>query len=187
MLIDSPSVIYGTFQRCRHVKPDCGELLVLLNSILEAVSQQGSLLVEVPDQHIPAEWVKAVHEDTQRAIAYKQDKNQQVHDSLSPENQSLFALIRIGTRELQRLWAAESKMAVQSLGYVLHVIPPFLRTPEQFNPQSYMFCLRILTAHWHDLSIGMRKACCRVVGLELDAAQLLINTSGLAIDGKITN
>src|SRR5215510_16126061 len=120
MLIDSPSVMHGTFQRCRHAQPDCGELLALLNKILDVVNQQGKLLVEVPDRVLPDKWVKAVHDDTQRAIAFMQEMKPQDYDALSPKNQSLFSLIQIGTRELQRLWAIGAKPAVQALVYAFH-------------------------------------------------------------------
>jgi len=178
-------MMYGTFHRCRHAKPDCGELLELLNNILEAVSQQGRLLVEVSDQHIPDKWIKAVQDDTRRAIAHMEDMKLRDHDALSTQNQSLLALMQTGARELCRLWTTDEKAAVQSLGYAFHVIPQLLRTPEKFSRESYMWCFRIISAYWDKLSIGMQEAFCAVVGLELGAAQTLINTEGFSIKSTI--
>jgi len=186
MLIDSPSVMYGTFQRCRHASPDSTELLALLNDVLEVVSQQGRFLVEVPDQHIPDKWLKAVRDDTERAITDLRDM-EQGRDELSSQNQSLFSLLKEGTRELRRLWAMDAKHAVQSLGYAFHVIPPLLRTPERFNPESYMFCFRMISAFWKDLSLEMREAICKVVGLELGAAEGLIDREGFPLKMAIGN
>ena len=181
MEIDSPSLMYGTFQRCSHARPDCDELLTLLSSILVVVNQQQRFLVEVPDHLVPDKWVKAVHDDTQRASLYVRSLKQEVRDDLSARNQALFSLIEVGTRELQRLWAIQATFAVRSLGYAFHVLPNLLRTPEEFSPKSYRFCFRIISAHWNDLSLEMREAFCKVVGLKLESADTLIKSPGFAL------
>jgi len=171
----------GVFQQCRHGRTDCEELLTLLGSILVFVKLQQRFLVEVPAYLVPDKWVKAVQDDTERAIAYMRSLKQEVRDDLSVRNQVIFSLIEVGTRELHRLWAIQSTSAVRSLGYAFHVLPDLLRTPEEFSPNSYRFCFRVISAHWKDLSLEMRQAFCKIVGLRVKSADTLIKSSGFAL------
>lgn len=182
MVIDSPSVMYGTFQRCRHFKPDCSELLELLNNILEAVSQQRRFLAEVPEQLVPDKWKKALHDDTERAIRYIHERGLKDHDALLSKSVPVFSLLQIGTRELQRLWAIQATFAVRSLGYAFHVLPELLRTPEDFRLKSYRLCFRIISAHWDELSLEMREAICNIVGLKLQSADTLVKSLGFSLE-----
>src|SRR5262245_56006100 len=108
MLIDSPVIMSGVFQRCRHAQPDSGELLVLLNDILSVVDQQGKFLIEVPDGWVPEKWVKAVSADTQRGIEYMHAMKQETLDANSPEKRRVIAILRLVVQELQRLWAIDA-------------------------------------------------------------------------------
>jgi hypothetical protein len=173
--------MYGVFQQCRHGRTDCGELLTLLGSILVYVNRQQRFLVEVPDYLVPDKWVKAVRDDTERAISYMRNRNQEVRDDLSARNQVMFSLIEVGTRELHRLCAVQATIAVRSLGYAFHVIPDLLRTPEEFSPKSYRFCFRVISAHWEELSLEMREAFCEIVGLKLESADTLIKSPGFSL------
>lgn len=173
--------MHGTFQQCQHARPACGELLVLLSNILDVVKQQRRFLVEVPDAIVPDKWIKAVRDDTERAILYTRGLKQAVRDDLSPRNQALFSLIDVGTRELQRLWAVQATFAVRSLGYAFHVLPDLLRTPEEFSPKSYRFCFRVISPHWNELSLELPGAFCKIVGLQLKSADTLVKSPGFAL------
>ena len=185
MLIDSPTIMGGIFHRCRHARPDSGELLALLNDVLVIVEQQGKFLIDVPDGWVPDKWVKAVCADTRRGIEYMDAMNLRDHDTLSPNNRLLFSMVQLVVRELQRLWAINAKVTVQRLGYAFHNVSRCFRTKEELNSDSGMFYFRIISAHWNELSMETREACCRVVGLELDKAETLIKTAGFCINSKI--
>ena len=182
MLIDSPVIMSGVFQRCRHAQPDSGELLVLLNDILSVVDQQGKFLIEVPDGWVPEKWVKAVSADTQRGIEYMHAMKQETLDANSPEKRRVIAILRLVVQELQRLWAIDAKTTVRRLGHAFHNIGRWLRAPAEANSDAPMKLFRVISANWDELSMEMRKGCCRVVGLEIQAAEALINTPGFPIN-----
>ena len=182
VLIDSPIIMSGVFQRCRHAKPDSGELLALVNDILSIVDQQGKLLIDVPEGWVPDKWVKAVNADTQRGIEYMHAMKISDYDALSPEKRRVISLLQLLVRELQRLWATGAKVTVQCLGHAFHNIARWLRTPEKPGADSSMRLFRIISANWEELSMEMREGCCRVVGLELQAAEALINTPGFSVN-----
>ena len=125
MLVDATILMYGVFQSCRHSLHRTAAALNLLAETFEIVKQQGTLLMEVPDN-----WV------TERQLQEPKDSLQVEHKldyAISPANQKLFSLIYIGTGELKRLWASESTYAVRCLGYAFHNIPALLLKPAEFN------------------------------------------------------
>jgi hypothetical protein len=153
--------------------PHSATALSLLVETLEFVKQQGTLVAEVSD-----DWV---NEHKLQGLVVPLGTEPKGDKTLSAANQKLFSLIDIGTHDLQRLWASDSKYAVRSLGYAFHIIPPLLRTPERFSPQSYLFCFRIVCNHWNELSPEMRQAFCAIQGLELAEATRLVNSAEFPI------
>ncbi len=176
MLIDSTHLMYETFQSCRHALENAGALLNLLRETLEVVKQQKTYTVEIPDH-----WAEPLNEYTRRAILSTSGVEPTTVDSLSPENQQFFSLVYIGTHELIRLWASESKPAVRSIGYALHVIPDLLRKPQRFDRRGYWFCFRIVSTYWTELSLEMQHAFCKIMGLELKEARELINRENFPV------
>ncbi len=159
MRIDATLLMYGAFQSCRHAGRHTSTALNLLAEILEFANQQGTLVVEVPDT-----WVE---KNAMQSIAVMPGGELNQVDLLSAANQALFSLICVGTNELQRLWTIGAKPAVRSLGYAFHMLPPLLRTPDQFSPSQYMCCFGKVLRHWNELSPEMRRTFCDVLGLDL--------------------
>ncbi len=185
MLIDSPSISGATFQRCRWVKrhdrADTGEVLALVSDILSVVEQQGKFLIDVPEGWVPEKWVKAVRGGTQRYVDYMNTMKLSDSDVLSPEQRREIALLRLLVRELQRLLGIGADQTVQRLGHAFHNVDRELRTLVSDTEYS-MYMFRVISADWDMLSMEMREGCCRVVGLELQEAEELINTQGFSIN-----
>jgi hypothetical protein len=186
MLIDSPSILGATFQRCRLLRgrADIGELLELVSDILSVVEQQGKFLIDVPEGWVPEKWVNAVRGDTQRGI---DDMNATMklsdHDVLSAEKRRVISLLRLLVRELHRLWAIGADDTVRRLGHAFHNINgKGLRMPDEPGTDASMWYFRVISADWDELSLEMREGCCRAVGLGLQEAEALINTQGFAIN-----
>jgi hypothetical protein len=169
MRVDTTLLMYGVFQSCRHALRHTSTALNLLSETLEFIKQQGTLVVEVPD--------KGVEENAIQSIVVVPSAEPDQADLLCPANQALFSLIYVGTSELQRLWAAGSKSAVRSLGYAFHMLPPLLRTPDQFSPRQYMCCFGDVRHHWNELSPEMRRTFCDVLGLDLAEVTALDNSA----------
>lgn len=178
MLIDSPSILGCTFQRCRLLRgrADIGELLELVSDILSEVEQQGKFLIDVPEGWVPEKWVKAVRGDTQRGIDHiRTTMKLSDHDVLSAEKRRVISLLRLLVRELHRLWAIGADNTVHHLGYAFHNINGHdLRMPDEPGTDTLMWYFRVIGFHWDELSLEMREGCCRVVGLELQEAEALI-------------
>src|SRR5258708_31128556 len=174
-LIDTTDIMYGTFQSCRHALHHTGTALNLLAETLEMVKQQGMFVVEDSD-----EWVNK--NNLQRLVVSPGDNTKQ-DNSLSPASERLFSLLYIGAQELQRLWALEAKQAVRCLGYSFHFIPAILRTPEEFSPEGYMTCFRLIAYHWDQLSVEMRQAYCKILDLEFEVATKLATSPGYSFEG----
>jgi len=187
VLIDSPTILGGVFQRCRWVKRQgnrttLGELLAFAYDILNVVEQQGKFLIEVPEGWVPHKWASAVKADTQRGIEYMQAMKLSDYDVLIPENRREIALLQLLLRELQRLLTIGADVTVQRLGHAFHNINRELRTPAKPGMDAVMGTFRVISADWDDLSLETREGCCRVVDLEVQAAEALINTQGFAIN-----
>lgn len=186
MLIDSPSILGAVFQRYRWVKrggrADLGELLALVSDILSVVEQQGKFLIDVPECWVPEKWVNAVRADTQRGVDYMNTMKLSDYDVFSAEKRRQIALFRLLVRELQRLWAIGADGTVQRLGHAFHNTGGSLRMPDEPGTAASMVDFRVISADWDELSLEMRKGCCRVVGLDLHAAEKLIKTPGFSIN-----
>ena len=186
MLIDCPSILGATFQRCRwvkrHDKADTGEVLALVSDILSVVEQQGKFLIDVPEDWVPEKWVKTVRADTQRGMYYTNAMKLSDSDVLSPEKRREIALLRLLVRELHRLWAIGADRTVQRLGHAFHNIGGSLRKPDDPGRDASMIHFRVISADWDELSLERRESCCRIVALELQAAEALINTDGFSVN-----
>jgi hypothetical protein len=176
MLIDTTAIMYRTFLSCRHATLDTGSSLNLLAELIGLVKQQGTLAVELPDH-----WLDSPDKEKQALVENPSKVKLAENSALSTQNQILFSLIDIGVHELQRLWQAESKLAVRSLGYAFHILPQLLRKPEEFDPERFMFCFRIVCKHWGELSLELQKAFCEVMGLTLDQVTTLVATDDFPI------
>ena len=185
MLIDSPEIMRAIFQRCRtRAKVDArglGELLALASEILGEVDQQGKFLIDVPEDWLPHKWVSAVKADTQRGIERMQAMQVSGNDVLTPENRRQISLLQLLVRELQRLVAIGETFIVYRLGHAFHNVHRELRTLVSDTEYS-MVTFRVISADWDMLSMEMREGCCRVVGLELQEGEELINTPGFSIN-----
>lgn len=188
MLIDSSEVLRTTFQRCRQARQrpdtenkDLGEVLALADAILSVVDQQGKFLIDVPEDWVPHKWLSAVQGDTQRGIQYMQAMKISNSDGLTPDKRRQILLLQLLVRELQRLWGIGDKITVYRLGHAFHNVNRELRTLGSDTEYS-MHTLRVISADWDLLSLEMREGCCRIVGLELQQAEELINTQGFSIN-----
>ena len=181
MFIDSPVIMGGVFQRCRHARSDSGELLALLSDILTEVDKQGKLLIEVPDGLVPDKWVKAVGADTRRGIEYINAMELWEYDGLNPSNRPSLAIIQLLVKELQRLWSTEAIEAVKHLGYAFHNVARDFRPPRELGSEWAMMYFRIISSKWEELSTEMREDCCRIVGLDVGAAEARIKTPGFSL------
>jgi hypothetical protein len=122
-----------------------------------------------------------VKADTQRGIKYMQAKQVSDNDVLTPEKRRQIALLQLLVRELQRLLAIGENFTVYRLGHAFHNVNRELRTPVS-DAEYSMVTFRVISADWDMLSMEMRESCCRVVGLEPQEAEELINTRGFAIN-----
>jgi hypothetical protein len=104
------------------------------------------------------------------------------YEVLSPAKRREIALLRLLVRELQRLLAIGADFTVQRLGHAFHNASQSLPLPDEPGIDAAMLDFRVISADWEDLSVEMRKGCCRVVGLELQAAEALIKTPGFSIN-----
>ena len=171
MLINSTRFMYETFLSCRHSLYQTGELLPPLRKIFDLTKQQGRFTIELPD-----DWVNTVDEFIRQTLSKAASLEHPPADALTSGNYALVSLLDIGIAELQRLWKADAKPAVRSLGYAFHMLPDLLRCPEKFSPDGYMFCFGLVSRHWDDYSEELRLALCKVVGLKLSHAEALINS-----------
>jgi hypothetical protein len=176
MLIDATQVMYSTLQVCRHTVKYGATVLALdvLDVTIDCVKRQRKLIV-----HIPNDWKR--REEIQKSAVPIWARLRR-NNVLSDANQKLLALIEIGAGELRRLCMAESEQAVRRLGYAFHMIPALLWTPEEFRPEWYMHCLRLVGGYWDALSVEMQQAFCDVLNLTLDEATTLVNSDGFSFD-----
>jgi len=183
MLIDSPYILAATFQRCRRAgsNPDTGEVLELVSDILRVVEQQGQFLIDVPEGWVPEKWLTAVRADTQRGLDYMTTTKVPDSDVLSPEKRRKVALLRLLVGELHRLWAIGEYPSVRRLGGMFQHIPQWLREPDKPGRNAWMRFFHGIRTTWDDLSLEMRKGCCQVVGLDLQAVEEWIKTGGDSI------
>lgn len=185
MRIDSSAVLGATFQRCRWVRrrhghdKDLGEVLALVDAILSEVDQQGTVLIDVPEGWVPQKWVSAVQGDTQRNMKYRQAMQPSDNDVRMPEKRRQILLLQLLVRELQRLWERGDTFTVSRIGSAFHNTN--LRMLGS-APESSMDMFRVICADWDSLSMDMREGCCRVMGLERQKAEELINTRGFAVN-----
>jgi hypothetical protein len=155
--------------------------LTLASDILSVVDQQGKFLIDVPEGWVPHHWVSAVKADTQRGIEYMQAMQLSDYDVLTPEKRRQISLLQLLVRELQRLLAIGENFTVYRLGHAFHNVHRELRTPVS-DTQYAMGMFRVISADWDMLSMEMREDCCRVVALDLQEAEALINTPGFSIN-----
>jgi hypothetical protein len=153
-----------------------------VSDILSVVEQQGKFLIDVPEGWVPEKWVNAVRADTQRGVDYMNTMKLSDYDVFSPEKRRQIALLRLLVRELQRLWAIGADGTVQRLGHAFHNTGGSLRMPDEPGTAASMADFRVISADWDELSLEMQKGCCRVVGLDLHAAETLIKTPGFSIN-----
>lgn len=173
MRIDSTIQMYNTFQACRMVSVTAGSDLSLMVETLEKVKEKRKLLLDVPKS-----WVQ--QHQQQRIVVSRFFTRQGVH-SLSEANQKLFALIEIGTRDLQMRWAAEDFGALRSLGYAFHILPRLLWTSEEFDPKAYEFNFRIACKRWTRFSHELQNAFCDVLGFNQETVAELIEGEGFCL------
>lgn len=189
MLINSTVLMYRVFLSARHTLPQTGMLLNLLNETLETVLRCENFEVHVPRRWLIAgdDYSRAIisasrHELIRQRVAMlqavflRQRLKSRPERGISERNRRLFSLVYIGSRDMQRLWLAESKDAVRTLGYALHIIPALLRTPNQFDAKSYLYCFRIISPHWDKLSLDMQEILCDLMGFDLALVPVLINS-----------
>ncbi len=186
MLIDSAEVLRATFQRCRQTrgKPDdkdLGEILAVLEAILSVVDHQERFVIDVPESWVPNKWGSAVTGDTQRGLQSWQALKISDREAFTPQKRRQVALLHLLVRELQRLWRIGDHFTVSRLGHAFHNVDQELRTWSS-DTESSMITFRVISADWDMLSLDMREACCRVMGLERQEAEELITTPEFAIN-----
>src|SRR5262249_4571493 len=146
----------------------------LVSDILSVVAQQGKLLIDVPEGWVPEKWVKAVRSDTQRGVDSMNTMELSDSDVLSPEKRREISLLQLLVGELQRLLAIGADDTVQRLGGAFQHVDGLLRMTNEPGTDASMIHVRMISAAWDELSLEMRESYCRIVGLELQAAEELI-------------
>lgn len=180
MLIDSMKLASQTFLFCRWAIPDMTNLhLELLIWMFDQLRRNDELEMELPDSWPqPVDFINFVKETYK--VSQKVDRVRL--SSLPQKGQQLLSLIELGAKELQRLWASDSVIAVRSIGYALHPIPGLVRSSEIFDAELFQFNFRIAAFCWTDLSQEIQQAFCDIVGAKRERVEKLLDQKGFAID-----
>ena len=161
MKIDSTALMYCAFQSCRHLMADSSSYLETLVPVLDAVHNEHTFVVEVGDRV----------EASVRALGMyglaASEANWPHGADLAPAHTQMLAVVDAAVRDLLRLTTVGPPEAVAAVGYALHPLPNLLRTPEDFEPRQYAFCLGIVAKHWRELSTPTCDAFCALVGQQL--------------------
>jgi hypothetical protein len=171
MLVDSIKLMYRVTLSCRSASRDTGDALNLLDLILEEVVKEKRFIVDVAVNKL-----SVMYSDMNEQFRLKIESMFRLSEPDWAQSQKFLSLFRIAVRDLKQLWASDSKQVVQAIGYALHNLPQFIRAPEQFNKESYMYCLYRVAFHWDKISIELREAFCNIVELEPVTSAKLINS-----------
>lgn len=181
MNLDSMKLAYWVFIALRNGRRADLPLEILIDA-LEAVDQQGILVVEMPDD--TDEKLKPVYVTSIPAaeIAAPPFANPCPLEHMQAENRALVPYIKVAAHELKRLREAGRERALKALGYTMHVVPEVISRREEFDADWYLDIVRVAAPHWSDYSTEMRAAMAKVLGIEPVRLDELVRQEGFAFE-----
>lgn len=181
MYVDSMKLAYWVFIAFRSGGRPDRQLEILIDA-LEAVEQQGILVVKMPDD--ADEILKPFYRISSEAakIAAPLFALPSPLEYMPAENRALIPYMKVAAQEFKRLRKAGLGRALKSLGYTMHVIPEVIDRREEFDADWFQCNVRVAAAHWPDYSAEMRAAMAKVLGVEPARLDEMARQEGFALE-----
>lgn len=179
MRVSALQLLYIGFQHCRHAHlvPEAQAAVTAILPVVQRAQAMGKLDVEFPAADLGLFWEIYRTFSGADVRSYAQDVPE-----LSAAGAAFLSVNILALEEAERLLAASATRAVRSLGYAFHTLPLLVGSPEQFDAEDFLFCVRIMAADWQFYSAALQERLCSIAGLQPEAMPQLLAQEGFVID-----
>lgn len=170
MRINVPKLMYQTFQRCRSMGSDTGDCLQVLAVALTMLQHSTTFIVPVPRSV-----AKCLSHDVAERVSVIWFPPIHRRDLIPTDARPFLTLANIATQDLQQFWREKQTKSIRALGYALHNLPMFVRTPSCFNRECYFHSFYIAGRCWASMSPVLQHQFCAVMNLSQEEAQKMLS------------
>ncbi|NOK58631.1 MAG: hypothetical protein GFH27_549279n437 [Chloroflexi bacterium AL-W] len=170
MRINVPKLMYQTFQHCRLVRSNTDNCLQVLAVALTMLQHSTTFIVPVPRSV-----AKCLPHDVAEKVSVIWFPPIHRHDMIHTDARPFLTLASIATQDLQRFWREEQTQPIRALGYALHNLHAFVRTPSCFDRECYFHSFYIAGRYWANMSPALQHQFCAVMNLSCEEAQKILS------------
>jgi len=143
MHINSLNLMYQTFQSCRLTQPLTGTYLSVLAQALPLIQQEQRYIISLP-RNVIRPILDTFHFPVQAFWWHRFNQRDRVELTAQP----FLNIIVVVIPELQHLWASQQLAPTRALGYAFHNMHQFVRRPERFDPEDYLYSIHRVYLRW---------------------------------------